>query len=196
MAHEAVKHYFHHNLVSSSFYDSISFADYFSGSGVVAFEFFLRLISETNSLTNLKWDVDCIEIQNSYTDIWQKNLNLFQTEKLPLSISWLFKNEDVFLDREKKYDLILANPPYFSEGRGHLSSNLEKRICHFMPEEKIIDLPQLFLRSLGPGGSFYFLAPSLSLSLFWPKEIKEKKLIIIKKCGDSVILWGRKLDKE
>lgn len=172
------------------------FADFFSGSGVVLFEFFLRLFQSKKMNLNLKnWLMDAIEAQPEYQVIWQQNLSLVKEVLTDSSKTWNFVNQDAFCINNKKYDIILANPPFFSESRSLVSENLKKKTCHFMKEHEVKNLPNLFYSNLSDEGVFYFLAHQTSVDIFWKEEIKNGELKIAKNLRDAVILFGSRLNK-
>lgn len=171
--------------------EEVDIADFFSGSGVVVFEFFSRIFqSAEEDILPQKWRVDGIEVQNEYHSIWKNNSHLLDSLVVNRQIAWNFIHRDIFSSSLKKYHLILANPPFYSEERALASENPQKNLCHFMSEKKLKNLPHLFYSQLVDNGVFYFLAHPSSLEFFWKKEIASGKLKVFKELRDAIILKG------
>lgn len=119
--------------------------DLCAGSGVVGIEYAL-LHPEIERL-------DFCEIQEAFLSYLEKNRSFFIKN---LKGQVFHQNYEQF-DSQEKYDLILANPPYFFHGRGLLSPSQEKNRCRFFMDSSFAQFLLCLSRNLKPGGCAFFL---------------------------------------
>lgn len=155
-----------------------SILDIGAGCGVIAIEYLLKKKSEVLELT-------FIEEQNQFLEHIHKNMNTFlPKQKYKIENSKLDYNRS-----EKKYDLVLSNPPYFREGEGRVSQSKEKQKCRTFQDENLIEWFKKSLSYLSKEGSFYFLAHKSNRDM---DEIIKLGGQVETECGDVYILKALK----
>lgn len=128
--------------------------DLCAGCGIVGMDLVFHQMKE-KSFTG---EVDFLEVQEIYHSHFQKNKEIMQGyfPDQPLYFNWL-QNNYANLDGQKKYDLIVSNPPYFIPGQGALSPSEFKNRCRFFIDSDWQNLIHFIKKSLKPGGQAYFL---------------------------------------
>jgi tRNA1Val (adenine37-N6)-methyltransferase len=98
-------------------------------------------------------EIDCIEIdedaaqqakENVDASHWRERINVVNTDARSFSF-------------EKKYDLIISNPPFYE--KEIRSSKDNKNIAHHSDELKLDELLRIIEDNLNPEGSFFLLLP-------------------------------------
>jgi tRNA1Val (adenine37-N6)-methyltransferase len=122
------------------------FMDLCAGCGVVGLEIMKSLDQKIN--------FDFLEIQKEFFPFFYKNLN-FVGEK---GDSCHFHNIDF---REfpinRKYSIIVSNPPYFIPGHGRSGKDPRGNKCKFFQDGSYIELFQFLKKSLLPKGKAFIL---------------------------------------
>lgn len=122
--------------------------DLCSGCGVVGIELYTKL-KEVKSF-------EFCELQGEYIPFFNTNLNFLnniQKEKVK------FKNTN-FLEYKKsdsKFDLIVANPPYFDEHNHRASPNKNKNLCRLFVNTTLWELVETIMHVLKSTGKAHFL---------------------------------------
>ena len=161
-----------------TYLDSINFkanfiCDAYAGCGVVGLEYLAQSREQAK--------IDFIELQQ---DVFSLHLER--------NIQWKQANAEVFFisiakftkQVQRRYDLILANPPYYDPKRVRTSPNKVKALAHSFFEGSIQDLFLLVHHCLHKNGYCFFLFPkdhfedqyrsqllNLGLSLMEVKEL-------------------------
>ncbi len=120
----------------------LSILEFFAGSGVISIEFQTRHSSVK--------DVTFVELQEEFKGHLEEN-----SKMLTCNYNIHITNFKDFLN-EKKYDVILANPPYFDPSRSRLGSDANRNICRFTMNFKFQDLIEKVESCLAAGGVAYF----------------------------------------
>lgn len=143
--------------VCSKNLQNIKALDICSGCGIVGLDFLFH----GRVVGNLPQRFDFLEVQSIYQPYFVENLR--RLGSVSTEISFLEKNYDVLSHAEfkKRYDLILANPPYFNVDQGTLSPSEFKNRCRFFIDSDLGSLIRGIENSLAPGGQAYLLLRSL-----------------------------------
>jgi tRNA1(Val) A37 N6-methylase TrmN6 len=104
---------------------NIDIIDLGCGCGVVGIEF-TRLHNSVSTLTLL-------EKEEEFFPFIKENCARFLDENSYKLVNRLFSNHKL----EKKFDLVISNPPYYLENTGRCSGELKKDQCHFFCEEEM-----------------------------------------------------------
>ena len=147
-------------------HDNIHILDLCAGCGIVGMDLLFHQLNEKS----FKGEVDFLEIQEIYHEHFLKNKELLQSHfaNQPVSLNWV-QNSYASVNNDKKYDLIVSNPPYFVVGQGMLSPNEFKNRCRFFVDSDWQTMIRFIQSSLKPQGQAYFLvreelkAPMLKL---------------------------------
>ena len=122
------------------------FMDICAGCGVVGIEIIKSLDQKIN--------FDFLEIQNEFSPFFHKNLN-FAGEKRD---SCHFHNIDFRkFPINRKYSVIVSNPPYFIPGYGRPGKDPMGNKCKFFLEGSYIELFQFLKKTLLPKGKAFIL---------------------------------------
>jgi tRNA1(Val) A37 N6-methylase TrmN6 len=119
-----------------------------SGCGVIG----LELVSNNSSIKSLTSIELQVEFETHLKDnsLHKKKENTFEHSILISD----FRN----LELEEKFDLIVANPPYFSENEGRPSPNQNKNECRFFINGELDSWLSFVDTRLNEGGVFIFLS--------------------------------------
>lgn len=106
--------------------------------------------------------IDFLEVQDIYTTYFYQNVDTVNRSELELN--WYNHNYEVLLNKEwnKKYDLIISNPPYFHPGHGILSPSSFKNRCRFYLDSSYEQFILAIANALALGGKAYFLQRPLT----------------------------------
>jgi tRNA1(Val) A37 N6-methylase TrmN6 len=136
-----------------------------AGNGVVGIEFI------KSSQVEKQWYLSCCEKQMEFKPYLQQNL-----------ISNDVKAEYYFqtfqsLDLNICFDVILFNPPYFSQESGRPSQNSNRHQCRFYQKDFFFDLERFVYKYLINNGNFYLLYRSdqTQIDVFFPSAKYQKK---------------------
>jgi tRNA1Val (adenine37-N6)-methyltransferase len=126
--------------------------DICSGSGVIG----LELAHHEPRLSR----VDFMEIQGEFEPVFAQNLTL--TGRDPAHFRFLRESFAVLRAPEyaARYDLIVANPPYFFAGEGPLSKSSHQNRCRFFLDGTLRELVLGTANALALGGDAYLLVKS------------------------------------
>jgi tRNA1Val (adenine37-N6)-methyltransferase len=123
--------------------------DLCAGCGVIGLEL-------SHHIPDLK-DFDFIEVQNLFEPHFESNKRSFNKK----DFRFLNCNFETLLnEKPAQYDLIVANPPYFSSDEGRLSENQPQDRARFFIDSTFEKFVETILHLLKPEGEAYFLAKS------------------------------------
>lgn len=124
-----------------------SILDIGAGSGVIALELARKLSIPV---------VHFLELQRDWEEVLRKNISDF----LPGHETKIFWSAASSWKPERKYELIVSNPPYYLPGKGQLSQDPVRAKCRSF----LVDDWKIFgdkcLSALSPGGSGWFITLS------------------------------------
>jgi len=154
------------NLIKSHVKNAENILDLGAGSGVIGIE----LARHFKPLS-----VDFVEIQPSFEEYIKENINLFLeniNNKIYIKsfLNWI---------PEKKYDLVVSNPPYYLPNRGQASKDKRRQICRSFEIDTWKTLLQKLHTSLSPFGTGFIVLkkdPFLMQELF--HNIAEERLTV------------------
>jgi tRNA1(Val) A37 N6-methylase TrmN6 len=112
----------HAASVSIDRLDKIRVLDLCAGCGVIGLEF--------DKLINISCIVDFLELQPEFIPYLKSNIYSFGTKKSKI-INRSFVDLNLDINFEKRYDIVLCNPPYFDTKSGRPSKNSLKYTCRF-----------------------------------------------------------------
>lgn len=170
---------------------SLRVLDLCAGCGVIGLElsWYLRDIRQ----------IDFIEVQETYTKYFHKNIESVNRPELDLRWHVINYNELLKKDWENKFDLIVSNPPYFQPEQGMLSPSEFKNRCRFYLDSSFENYILALSNSLAPDGEAYFLLRPLNQhgtdlyseaqTLLKETSILTKKITCIR--GTDVILMKK-----
>jgi len=98
--------------------------DLCAGCGIVGLDFLFHCNKELNLFPKR---CDFVEVQEVYEDYFKKNASNISKN----ICHFLNMNYSKLTQENRKYDLILCNPPYFNLGQGALSPSTFKNRCRF-----------------------------------------------------------------
>lgn len=132
--------------------------DLCSGCGIVGLDFLYHCKSAGLAMPAV---FDFLEVQSLYINYFKENLKTFGSG-LP-SVNFLNHNYDVLKSEtfEKRYDLILCNPPYFRVDQGILSPSEFKNRCRFFIDSDFKTMIEGIHHSLKPEGVAFILLKDL-----------------------------------
>ena len=121
--------------------ESLNILEFFAGSGVVSIEFSSRHPSVES--------VTLVELQEEFKKHLERN-----SKNLNCDFNIQIKN---FLDFDstEKFDVILANPPYFNPNASRLGEDKNRNLCRFEMNFNTDDLLRTIEKFLTPDGSAY-----------------------------------------
>lgn len=130
--------------------------DVCAGCGVLGFELLHALGERRDAITSF----DFVELNGAFAPHFRANLDI--TANLHLPTRWLEMNYTRLQspDFRHRYDLIIANPPYFQREEGTLSENDMNNRARFFLDASLEDLLRAFANALAPSGRAYFLMKS------------------------------------
>lgn len=141
--------------------DSKFILDIGTGSGIIA----LMLAQRSNAqIDAIDMDEDaCSQAKDNFSKSkWGKRVNIFQS-----SLQNFFPN--------KKYDLIISNPPYFPLPNSHKEKEgTHGKYTHMLP---FVELVEGVIRLLSPTGCFYVIFP-VHEGAFFTNEAEKRKLFL------------------
>ncbi len=129
-----------------------------AGCGVMAFEL-MHALGTANRREAIA-SFDFLEVQPVFEAHFHENL--VRTKNSALASRWLNSNYSVLQSDEfrEKYDLIIANPPYFEKEESTLSENKINNRARFFLDSTFETLLRGFRNALTPTGRAYFLMKS------------------------------------
>lgn len=149
---------------------SLKVLDLCCGCGVVGLEFSRINKGKISQL-------DFLELQLEFSNHLETNIKNFLPQYIESSS--YFKNLKEF-ELDKKWDVILCNPPYFKKGHGRPSSDPKKQICRTQETFEFQDLELFFKRFLNRNGKAYIVIRDES-------DINQQSFIIVKKLMGATI---------
>ncbi|MBC7743105.1 MAG: methyltransferase [Bdellovibrionaceae bacterium] len=135
--------------------------DLCAGCGIIGMDLLFHL-DRNPTTASLVTEIDFLEIQSNYSSYFEENKQaLLSRLKHPAALSFLNINYNQLSKDHKKYDLIVANPPYFRQGHGTLSHSEFKNRCRFFIDADLKTLVSAISFSLDSRGKAYVLLKSL-----------------------------------
>ena len=129
------------------------------------------IISIMLALTNPEWNFTCIEIQRELAELCIKN-----TELLSSRFCTVCENlKDFRIDR--KFDVIVTNPPFYKKGTGRLSPSESRNISRFELYSTMEDVIQCIKQNLSATGKAFVMYPDLRDVEF--RELCDKEMLKI-----------------
>lgn len=128
--------------------------DLCAGCGIVGMDFAYHMLKEKT----FAGEIDFLEIQEIYYSHFFENKSALEKKfsGKTIKLNWIQQNY-AEINRSKKYDLIISNPPYFVVGQGRLSPNEFKNRCRFFIDSDWSTMVRFIKGSLKPQGIAYFL---------------------------------------
>ena len=155
--------------------------DLCAGCGVIG----LELCQNLNHLISL----DFVDVLSENTELITENIKLFSKNNITTNIYTSSIGE---FNPSNKYDLIVCNPPYFTQGSGRESSNYNRQVSRTF----MIDSPEVLILKakslLAKNGKFFFLIPNNEMA--WSKLIDKYGLQIQEKLERASIYLLSKSD--
>lgn len=137
------------------------------GCGIIGLDFLFHL--QTEALAGPK-TFDFMDVQEIYQSHFLKNVK--QLGDFTTQIEFITQNYQNLLAPElpQKYDLILANPPYFDPHQGALSPNAFKNRCRFFLDSTFKVFLEVICSRLKASGAAYFLSRDALKNLDLPED--------------------------
>lgn len=130
--------------------------DLCSGCGVLGFELNYWCSDRIKS-------VDFVEIQPEYLPFFEKNRVITQTDHRPFRFHCVnFNQLNQQEEFQKKFDLIICNPPYFRIETASLGQSTFRNRCHFLIDGSFAELCSSIFACLADDGEAYVLLKDLS----------------------------------
>lgn len=150
-----------------------SILDIGAGSGVIGIELALKLVAPT---------IHFLELQKEWEPFLSKNIEQYLND-FQVKVFWSSVGKWI---PEIKYDLIVANPPYYLPENGRISPDQVRAKCRSFLEDDWGSLLSKSSSALAPGGKAFFVTARENLEhvkragKMLPVETiqKEKNLII------------------
>lgn len=154
---------------------NLNIADLCCGSGVIGIELSLILHSVSQLLL--------VEMQNSFMVHLERNKKVARCEESIIIESSLsdFNTKSY----ELTFDLVVANPPYFTKGAGRISPDGQRQMCRTFEKDSLKDLLFVMEQLLSPNGQAYFLSRLDNRDI--KTYLKDNKITLVKKLGESGI---------
>lgn len=134
--------------------------DLCAGCGVMGFELLHALGDASRAIATF----DFLEIQSEFEPHFQTNaLRIFNgDQKSQMTKRWINRDYNCLsrVEFAKSYDLIIANPPYFSKGEGTLGPSRLSNRARFFLDSDLQTLFRAVRNALAPRGIAYLLVKS------------------------------------
>lgn len=117
-----------------------------AGCGIVGFEVIKRLKHKVN--------FDFLEIQKDFVPFFNENLKVLGSKRGHCQFHHIDFRKFLV---NRKYSLVVSNPPYFIPGKGRPASNPKKNKCRFFLDGSYCELLLFFKKVLSPMGKGFFL---------------------------------------
>ncbi len=154
--------------------------DLCAGCGIIGLDLLFHMQHELGTLPQ---SCDFLEVQSIYTEYFAKNQRL--APHCPGD--WILENYEALPRLQKKYDLIVSNPPYFFKDQGKLSPSDFKNRCRFFLDSSLDLLLQSVGSALKPTGQAYLLLPDNKANGPDPLDSVHRHILTslhIETCGD------------
>ena len=137
------------------------------------------IISIMLALKREKWEITGVEIQKELLDLAIFNKKLTQT-----NINFIRADlRDFISSRQKKFDMIITNPPYYAKGQGRISPIRERAWARHELKCKMRDILDVIKTRMTKGGRSYIMYPLSRL-----KELEDKAKKVDLKITDKKLL--------
>ncbi len=145
--------------------------DLCSGSGIIGMDFLFHLREAGLAMPSR---FDFLDVQGVYWDHFLENRG--RLGEVLCDLHFFNLNYERLLQPEfaNAYDLILCNPPFFTEGSGKLSPSEFKNRCRFFLDSDPDSLFEAVAHSLKPSGSAFVLVREIPKVL--PSQLKLEQL--------------------
>jgi len=147
--------------------------DLCAGCGVIGIELSLSIKIDSLDFIELQEDF-LVHLKQNLLNSNIRNTNIYNLDFLNCNLN-------------KKYDLILMNPPYFDSEANRLGPNPNKNKCRLITRSKAQKIITKIEESLLDQGHLCIVIPKKSI---WTKLLRDSKLVQVKKLiyGDVNIL--------
>jgi len=134
--------------------------------------------------------VDFVEAQSPFEQMIKENIEFF----LKKISSKIYIEAFSRWNSEKKYDLIVSNPPYYLPGRGRASKDRRRQICRSFEIDNWNFLLEKIRYSLSSNGTGFII---LKTDLFLMEQLREKvsQQELVMQVNEIKDLWILRLNK-
>ena len=166
--------------------------DLCSGCGVVGIETMKRLKNVSS--------FHFLELQNVFQKFFQKNTVFFLSQEERNKIQFFNSSFDSFLcGPNKKYNLIVSNPPYFKKEKNRVGPDKRRNLCRFFSYSDFANYLNFIYSFLDRKGIALFLGRDSEveneIKKFLLNKPKGFEIIKYKSVGLTSLFVGRFLDK-
>lgn len=173
---------------------NLSSLDLCAGTGIVGLELLHR--------TDLISEMDFCEIQKPFIKHLKKNIDYYNSINSKVIFNIINSSFETLnnIRHTNKYNLIVCNPPYFEEGAGRYSKNLERNKCRFLIGNTFYDLIYSIVNSLKINGNAFIIGRFNNTHINnYNSELRRQKsdyqIILFKKFKSFSILRAMHLNK-
>jgi tRNA1Val (adenine37-N6)-methyltransferase len=171
---------------------SIKGLDLCSGCGVVGIETLRRL--ENCSFFHF------VELQVMFKDSFQENIDFFLDKTQKNKVKLYNSSVESFPKySQKKYNLIVSNPPFFKEGKNRLGPDNRRNLCRFLVDLDFLNFLSFIYNYLDKNGVALFLGRENEIKeeidVFLKKITKGFEIKKYKSIGPTSLFMARFLDK-
>lgn len=176
---------------SKSNFSQFQILDLCAGCGVMGFELSYHIPEIRN--------IDFLDVQEIYKEHFEKNKKIVNRPEL--NVHFLHMNYEKLKQEqfEKKYDVIICNPPYFQAEHGKLSPSEFKNRCRFFIDSTFTQLIESILFVIRTNGKAFILIRPLTdhkqsllseLISMLPKNYTAQKIADVR--GTDLVLLAEK----
>jgi tRNA1Val (adenine37-N6)-methyltransferase len=145
----------------------ISVLDLCCGCGVIGIEFFLKSKKLGLDFAELTF----IEKNKKFQEFLEYNQRQFLSDENFVNNFFMDLNK---FSQEKKYSLILSNPPYYSQKKFRMSENHDRNQARSYSDDFFKSYFAFFEKNLIPEGRAYFLCLDENKDITFDKRVKKE----------------------